>query len=175
MKFPPEKLSKLEAARRQLRQAIHLFLSGGDMIAVHTLAAASLQVLVDLGVKSGMESMVKNPKLIRPEKRKYVADKFSEAQNFFKHADRDPDEILDFFPEATPFYIVDAVVLYEHVSGSSTHACKAFHVWFSLNYPDVLIDGEYKKYIERVVSADPALADREVANKLLLHLEQNDI
>ena len=145
------------------------------MIAVHTLAAASLQVLADLGAKSGVESMVKNPKLIQPEKRKYVAGKFCEAQNFFKHADRDPHEILDFFAEATPFYIVDAVVLYERVSGSSTHACKAFNVWFSLNYPDVLIDGAYKKYIESVVTADPDLANREVANELLLQLEKNDI
>ena len=173
MNLPPQKLSKLEAAGRQLRQAIHLFLSNGDIISVHTLTTASLQVLADIGVKAGVESMVKNPQTIRPEKRKYVADLMNEPQNFFKHADRDPNGVLVFYPDSTPFYIIDAVLLHQKLTGTTMPACNAFHVWFSLNYPDVLFDGPFKDYVQNSVSKDPSLVEKGVALRLLLHLEQN--
>jgi hypothetical protein len=173
MNLPPQKVSKLEAAGRQLRQAIHIFLSDGDMISVHTLATASLQVLADIGIKAGVESMVKNPQSIRPEKRKYVANLMNEPQNFFKHADRDPDGVLEFYPDSTPFYVIDAVLLHQKLSGTTMPACKAFHVWFSLNYPDVLVDAPYKDFVQNAVSKDPSLVESGVALRLLLLLEQN--
>lgn len=86
----PLKLTKMHAAWRQLRQAIVLFLEDGDTISVHTLAAAAQQVLIDLGAKKGLVSMVKNQDSIRPEHRKFVAGLMNSAQNFFKHADKDP-------------------------------------------------------------------------------------
>ena len=143
------------------------------MISVHTLTTASLQILADIGVKTGVESMVKNPQFIRPEKRKYVADLMNEPQNFFKHADRDPDGVLEFHPASTPFYVIDAVLLHQKLSGATMSACKAFHVWFSLNYPDVLLDGPYKDYVQNFVSTDPSLVERAFALRLLLHLEQD--
>ena len=45
---PFEMVTRLEAAERQLRVAIRMFFERKDMIAVHTLAAAALQILDDL-------------------------------------------------------------------------------------------------------------------------------
>ena len=173
MNLDPEKLTKLEAAARQLRQAIHLFFSNGDLIAVHTLAAASLQVLADLGAMQSLESVVKgNHPWVRPEKRRFVNSRFREAENFFKHADRDSDAVLTFFPAATPFYLIDAVVLYEQLSKTSPPACRAYRAWFSVNYPDLLEDGEYKQQVEGLVASNPELRNAEVAYSLLLMLEE---
>lgn len=169
-----EKISKLEAARQQLRQAIHLFLSKGDLVAVHTLAAASLQVLSDLGAKKGIVAALKNPDLIRPDKRKFVADLFNAPQNFFKHADRDPEGVLEFYPEATPFYIADAAFLFDQLSGTKMPACQAFNVWFFLNYPDVLVESPVKGYAEKLVACDPSVREQEVAHRLLRQLESHD-
>jgi len=170
-----EKLSKLEAAARQLRQAIHLFLSEGDMVSVHTLAAASLQVLSDLGVRRGLVSTIKNPDLIRPDKRKFVSDLVNAPQNFFKHADRDPDEVLDFYDEATPFYIIDAVLLHQQLTGANVAACQAFRVWFMLNYPDVLIEGPVKDHVAGLVMGDRGMKEKALAHKLLLHMERKGV
>ena len=41
---PLELVTKLEAAERQLRVAIRLFFERKDMIAVHTLTAAALEI-----------------------------------------------------------------------------------------------------------------------------------
>jgi hypothetical protein len=166
------KVTKLEAAWCQLRQAIVLFFEDGDMISVHTLAAAAQQVLIDLGAKAGLVSIVKNQDLIQPEHRKFVSGLMNSAQNFFKHADKDPDATLEFFPASTPFYLMDAVVLYRQLNGSSPPAAKAFEVWFSLNYPHVLADGVQKDYVQKLVNEDPKLGEKRVALKLLRHLEK---
>lgn len=141
------------------------------MIAVHTLAAAALQVLADLGANAGVESMVKNPQSVRPEKRKFVADLMNATQNFFKHADRDPEAILDFYPDATPFYIVDAALMCEALQGHSSAAGKAFHVWFMLNYPDILVDERAREHVGGLLADDPSLVEKSVALRLLRTLE----
>jgi hypothetical protein len=50
----PEKVTKIDAAGRQLQTAIRMFLAGGDSISIHTLTAASLQIVMDLGFKVGI-------------------------------------------------------------------------------------------------------------------------
>lgn len=96
----------MDAARRQLREAICLFFERRDMIAVHTLGAASLQILHDLAKARGVISFIKDNPMIRPEYKKEVFKKISEAENFFKHADRDSDKFLEFRPEVTRFFFV---------------------------------------------------------------------
>ena len=41
-------ITKLEAAERQLAQAIRLFFGQGDEIAIHTLASTAYQILSDM-------------------------------------------------------------------------------------------------------------------------------
>lgn len=138
------------------------------MIAVHTLAAASLQVLADLGKKAGFVSIVKNPVSIREDKRKLVFDRINAAQNFFKHADRDPKSILNFYPDATPFYILDAVILSEKLHGYRSSEIGVFHTWFILNYPDTLSDGSLRGYVEELTSSEPTLREKAVALDFIL-------
>jgi hypothetical protein len=166
-----EKISKIDAAHRQLRQAIILFFEDQDMVSVHTLATASQQVLIDLGAKAGVVSMVKNRDLIRPDKQKFVGNLLNLPENFFKHADRDPDAVLEFYPASTPFYIIDAAVMYRMIAGQATPAVKSYEVWFALNYPDVLVDGAYKDNVLTLIKDDPTLADKKIARALLKGLE----
>lgn len=44
----PHKVSRVEAANRQLEATIALWLSGGEVLAVHTLAMATEQLIRDL-------------------------------------------------------------------------------------------------------------------------------
>jgi hypothetical protein len=55
MERRPEIITKLDAARRQLRTAVTLFFQHGDEVAVHTLTAAAHQILIDLLKPQGGE------------------------------------------------------------------------------------------------------------------------
>jgi len=91
------KLTKVEVATRQLDTAINIFFDAGDVVSVHSLAAASATVLADILERTGeiswREQIVEeHPDLTKSK----VFNILRNAQNFFKHADRDHQESLEF-------------------------------------------------------------------------------
>ena len=141
MKSAKECVTKLDAARRQLREAVLLFFERRDPIAIHALAAGALQVLSDVAKAKGDAGLLKSGEYIREGYQKQWFQSLSEAQNFFKHADKDPDAVLDFKPAVTPFFLLDAALLEARISGKSCPAGKAYLLWFYIANPEVLIDG----------------------------------
>ena len=78
-------IDKFEAAQRQLDCAIRLWLVDEDSIAIHTLAYAACCILRDLFDSQKREVLGKFE----------VSQKFGEIPNFLKHADRDPEYVLN--------------------------------------------------------------------------------
>ncbi len=154
-----ETVTKLEAAKRQLQVAIRLFFGRRDLVAVHTLAAAAQGVLYDLGRPRGLISIFKNNPLVRPEKREEMAKLFTEAQNFFKHADRDRDEQLKFYHETTKYYLLDAARLYIMLTNSQFPEVIVLQAWFAVKFPDLLVEGAFREQIEAVVARGVAVPD----------------
>lgn len=92
-------LTKLEAARRQLETAVELWFRGGDPIAIHTLASAGSDVLRDVAKANGYEVAIGTERLltvVKPEYHDEVDRLLRNSQNYLKHADRDPDGVLEF-------------------------------------------------------------------------------
>jgi hypothetical protein len=161
-----ERLTKIETATRQLETAITLFFNGGDSVSIHTLTAAAYEVLRDVCRPRGIFSHTKDSPYIRPEKRKEAMSIFNKAQNFFKHAQKDPDAIFDFKAEATSFLIIDAIELYSRLTGSLFAAANVFRMWFALKYPDLIMGPFHALVIEaRKQEIDPE--DFELMSKLL--------
>lgn len=133
-------LSKLEAARRQLESAIRLFFVFGDPVSIHTLTSAARGLLRDLAKADGREAGLDAGLLasVRPEKLKEVRGLLSEAQNFFKHADTDPDAVLEFNPTTSEAFLWDACVLYSALTGHKLPLLVLFESWFALSHPDLL-------------------------------------
>ena len=167
MNLPSQTITKIEAAQRQLQQAILLFFERRDIVAVHTLACAALQVFADVGRTKGLDSFIKNPPYIREEKKKEWISVMHRAQNFFKHADKDPDETLMFHAAATPLFIYDAMMLQVQLVGDADSACKTFITWFRLSSPDLLVEGPEKDAYVKVLKqgTDP----NDFAQFLKLH------
>lgn len=131
-------ICKLDAAKKQLEFAIENFLKNGDIVITHTLVAASYQILLDLGKKQSLEkSFVFNWDIIKEEKRKELGNALREAQNFFKHADRENDEnkILEFNPEESEFLILDACMFYRALTNEITPYIVLFESWTRRKYP----------------------------------------
>ena len=150
-------LSKFEAAERQLHTAITLFFKGSDPVSIHTLSEAAAQVLYDIGEQYGAKSLTRDSDLIRPERRKEWLQALVKSRNFFKHADRDANEIHDFNIETNNFSIFDALGLFLRIKKIRTPETLLFEVWFALKYPNLLVDSQYKDGIQRMASNVPEL------------------
>jgi len=135
---PPETVSKLDAARRQLSTAISLFIREQDTISTHTLTAAGHQILLDLAKVRGVASLTKDSPHVRPERRAEFAAAVNEAENFFKHADRDPNKVLVFRPAQTEYLLLDAVLIYQQLSGRPFQSGLVYMVWFIAGHPDLI-------------------------------------
>jgi hypothetical protein len=91
-------ITKLEAAEREIVTAIQLFFEGGDQIAVHVLAAAARTITSILCEKRGIKSFLDDVKDQFPEQPKRdLYRMMTRHANFFKHADDDPDDVLEDF------------------------------------------------------------------------------
>jgi hypothetical protein len=90
------KLDKEQVAVSQLDTAITLLFNGGDIVPVHTLAAAAANILNDLLHAIGETSWRDKILNYYPEYKKVMKSFLSQAQNYFKHADRDSNEDIEF-------------------------------------------------------------------------------
>ncbi len=140
-------LTKVEAAERQLRQGIRLFFGCGDEVSIHTLTCAARDVLNALATQRGIDGPVRAgiTARIRPDKVKEVTRLLREAQNFVKHADRDPDESLTFYPEATLYLLFDACILHSLLTGYYLPETHGYIIWFSVKNPELLLEGSFKE------------------------------
>ena len=128
------KVAKLDAARRQLDTAIRLYFAQGDPVSIHTLAGAAYQLLDDLIAKHGGPEGFKDLllKWAKPGSVDLVRQRLNEAQNFFKHADRDHEGVLDFRPEATELFLLDACERYFVLTGEAVPSFDVFRAWFMI-------------------------------------------
>ncbi len=135
---PFETVTKLEAAERQLRVAIRMFFECKDMIAVHVLAVGAQEIFSKLGKKHGFKGMWESIDSLPPENKKVLVDHLRKAQNFFKHASRDPEEKLDFDYEDTRFVLFDGVGLCHALIGRFSPEMTMYLGWFASKYPAML-------------------------------------
>jgi hypothetical protein len=142
-----EHLTKIDAARRQVDEAIKMLFDKRDTIATHTVVCAASQALADLGNVRGVPGWTRNKNIIKPEHWKKFRKAITEAETFFKHADQDPDGTLGFHPEITPLFLAEAVEMLRLLAGKLTWPAMVFAIWFSHKYPDLLLEGELKQMV----------------------------
>ena len=123
------KIPKLETARRQLDTAIALFFQGADPVSIHTLACAAYDVIDNVNQNRGRMEMFVKRRYPRLPGKLSVAE-INSVQNFFKHADRDPEGELEFFPEMTEPIMADACRTYMDMTGESVAIFHCLLWWF---------------------------------------------
>ena len=105
-------------------------------------SSAAQQILRDLLRPAGAGSMLKDSeRLIRPEKREEVRTLFNEAQNFFKHADADPNKVLEFRPAVNDFVLFDCFCMYQLYTGQHLKEGLGFVAWFASVHREILVAG----------------------------------
>jgi hypothetical protein len=107
---PKPVLSKLDVAKRQLDTAIWLWFNGGDIVSINLLAGSAFGVIEDL---------FRNRRRERPQPFRQPPNGMTEkqwinylkaAENFSKHARKDPDGVHEFSPGDTMKYMYFACI-----------------------------------------------------------------
>src|SRR5262245_3684065 len=142
---PGEHLTKLDAARRQAKVGLRMFLEEGDAVAIYTLACAAQDVLRGLLKARGDDeaSFIKDTIIIKDEYYKDYRRLINAPQNFLKHANADPHGTIEFQPQLVPFFLHDCIRMYAKLTGRMLREGSAFILWFILEYPHLLKPGLY--------------------------------
>ena len=132
-------IGKVEAARRQMETAVTLYFNDKDVVSIHTLTAAAHNVLADLHRAKGKDALASTMRelfqtYVKEEHRKLVMDKFRGAENFFKHADHDPDAKLEFNADQSALMLWDAVAYYRVLTAELPPLLAAFNAWFMITH-----------------------------------------
>jgi hypothetical protein len=132
-------IPKLDAARRLLETAVGLYFHEADPISIHTLAAAAHGVLSDISRRTGPGG----PEMldhwidvaVQPEHRKELRRLSRKAQNFFRHADNDPDDVLkDFNPRTSEILLWDACRAYRSIAGERSPLFTIMDMWARITF-----------------------------------------
>jgi hypothetical protein len=136
------KVSKIDAARRQLRTAITLWFTDGDPVAVHTLAFAAYEIFHYVSKKRDpyRRDLLLDTDYIKDEHRRDWERLLKKNVNFFKHADRDPDDIAELDPSMNEWFIVYALLGRQLCGEGQSQEESDFMWWFHVHRPDYLTD-----------------------------------
>lgn len=111
------RLTKIDAARRQLDMASFLFLVAEEFVSVHALASSAYQVLEDINRHQGGPPLFKDGFGGLDEPSREWRNWLNVPQNFIKHAERDPDGAIRFRPWVTVMTLVEAAAAFKRLTG----------------------------------------------------------
>jgi hypothetical protein len=152
------KVSKLDAVRRQLETAVRLYFSEADPVSIHTLVSASYQILSDVNRVRGGVPMIKEqiPTWVRSDVTNVAKRKLNEATNFFKHANRDHDEVLEFSQSPTELLLYDAVRKYRELTGELLPILGVYEAWYWIGPgAGLVVDTERQPMLKEIRQAFP--------------------
>jgi hypothetical protein len=131
------KITKLDAARRQLETAVTLWFHSSDPVSIHTLTAAGHRVVLDLLEHQGKSTFLFNMKYVRPGKEKEIKRLIRRSETFFKHAKDDPENVHEFNPDETKFDLLAAIYGYKELDHQQLPLLELFLTYFALMNPEV--------------------------------------
>ena len=171
-------VSKLEAAKRQLDCAIHLWFHDGDDVSTHTLAATAHQVLHDIHRKIGAGSPIFSPDIVKEEYHKQWQNIVKRPWNFFKHADNDPDPegTLKFPAFATTVYFLFSFQMLADLNERNSDLIAAFTTWMAVQESSI-INPQFIRFVQQIIKVDQRNFLKRVgkAEFLKLYLEQRKV
>lgn len=148
------KVSKIEAAKRQLDIAVELWFYDRDPVSVHTLARASYEIIHDINAKKGGgRDLLYDSLLIKDEYRKAYADAIKAPGNFFKHADRDAEAIVEFPIEGSLLFFVFAILGLQNLGERRSARAEVFLNWTEIHRPEWLLP-EFRERLAKALSVE---------------------
>lgn len=139
------KLTKQQVAERQLMTAIRIWSEAGDAVSIHTLAAASLEILDEIATANAAGgSILRNPAgLIIDSKIREYHSLIRKPQNFFKHANEDLHEVIEFNETIPEMFLLDALGVYGRLKGEGMALECKMAFWYLVLKNEAIVDPDY--------------------------------
>jgi hypothetical protein len=172
-------INKLDVALRQLRTSIRLWFYDDDPVSAHSLAYAAYTVIDDVTKARNPNRpglLFDSPYLTRDE-RKLFNIVYRKAANFFKHADRDPLDKLNFSPDQTRIFLCFAIYALELTGERLANELLIFQAWLVINNPGLRSEEGRKIFTESflIKYADlRTMPKQEFFEFLLVSLRRHD-
>lgn len=134
-----QQVTKLEAARRQLQTAIELWFNDGDAVSIHTLAFAAYEIIHVISKKKNRKGeLIWDSLVVKDEFRSEFNMSTKKHADFFKHANKDPEAVIDFPPQLSEMFIFFCLWGLTFMNERHTDTECAFGLWFVLHRPNSL-------------------------------------
>lgn len=126
-----ERLTKKDVAKRQIRTAIRLLFESADEVSIYSLASNGWEIIDTLCTNAAIESISNDTREHADRDKDLKRDYVNPYRNFFKHADRDPQAVLDCFDQlANDSVIFLAVEDYIRLYQRSPIEFQVFQLWY---------------------------------------------
>src|SRR5581483_3011538 len=129
-------LTKMDVAKRHFIEAEILFFEGRDPVAIHHLIHAAHEILAKITGKN----MLLDTSLFTDEGKKVVCRAFVKSKNFMKHADNDPDSVLEFNPDLNIVLLLDCAVMLANKLGVDFFPAQAYMAWCATTEPSLFLE-----------------------------------
>ena len=163
-------LTKIDVARRQLVTAIVLLFNDDDPVSVYSLAANAWEVIDALCMRKGIDSISAQTREHLPQGAKLKRDYInSPYRNFFKHADQDPEVVLQSFDESS----VDSVIFlavedYLRLLKKSPVEFQVFQLWYLAAHVGKLAAEPLTEILDSIESAFPRIRELPRRDRLTM-------
>jgi hypothetical protein len=144
------RLTKLEAARRQIESAIWLWFVGDDHVSVHALAAAAHRLLLELAALRETAAWPYSAAYLSSSPAKDRRRNPDDAVTFFKYGKE--DESYELSEQWTELYLFDAVMAYSGLADDrgASALMSTFVLRFGVQRQDLFVPDAFRLLEKRV-------------------------
>ncbi|QIK78440.1 hypothetical protein G7077_05510 [Sphingomonas piscis] len=136
-------LTRRKVVREEIESSIEIILEEGSAVASHVLAWAAVDVLRGVAAARQEQTFLELLEaMVRPEMLKTWRALLRQNYNFSKHADIDPDKVIEGFdPELTNMTLLAAIEDYGRTYQQLTIPMYLFRGWLLAKSPHLLKEG----------------------------------
>jgi hypothetical protein len=135
--MPKGQVTKFDAARRQLVTTIRLFFEEGDSVSVYALSHAAWEVLDALCKHRGLTRFRNQMSGATGRPEHEIKKIASYGRNFFKHANDDPDDVLEnFSDDLNDHVLLGATMDFGTLATAKPMEVQVFQLWYFAAYPE---------------------------------------
>lgn len=148
-RMPPKaggwEITKEQVIASELSRAIRLFIVDQDMVSAHLLTGAARDIIHARAKALGKPRLWDTFKdSIKEEAHGAFIGMMKDEYNFFKHADRDGEEVNRYYkPEITEFFLWETITDFELLTGVRYLESALYILWFFSRHPDIIKE-EYR-------------------------------
>jgi hypothetical protein len=122
-------LTKIDVAEAEICTAVRLFFDDCHPVPIYMLASAAREILTTIATKAGIESVLHELADAEGAALKDAIQSSHQWANFFKHADRDPTDRIQFSETEVDSVLYTACNDFQRVTGGMPIEAQVFCFW----------------------------------------------